>query len=124
MEVNKQALIKIKEEKEKDKTEEENKANRDKKKIKALKNEIDALQREIDKIQDKIKEKQDEIDKITTTGKSIFNLKPLFLHYCQGIEFIQPYLVQYNEVSSISWSESATDAENFFITRMAVSISD
>ena len=97
MEVNKQALIKIKEEKEKDKTEEENKANRDKKKIKALKNEIDALQREIDKIQDKIKEKQDEIDKITTTGKSIFNLKPLFLHYCQGIEFIQPYLVQYNE---------------------------
>ncbi len=97
LEVNKQALIKIKEEKEKDKTEEENKANRDKKKIKALKNEIDALQREIDKIQDKIKEKQDEIDKITTTGKSIFNLKPLFLHYCQGIEFIQPYLVQYNE---------------------------
>ena len=97
LEVNKQALIKIKEEKEKDKTEEENKANRDKKKIKALKNEIDALQREIDKIQDKIKEKQDEIDKITTTGKSIFNLKPLFLHYCQGIEFVQPYLVQYNE---------------------------
>lgn len=75
LEVNKQALIKIKEEKEKDKTEEENKANRDKKKIKALKNEIDALQREIDKIQDKIKEKQDEIDKITTTGKSIFNLE-------------------------------------------------
>lgn len=97
LEVNKQALIKIKEEKEKDKTEEENKANRDKKKIKALKNEIDALQREIDEIQKKIKEKQDEIDKITTTGKSIFNLKPLFLHYCQGIEFIQPYLVQYNE---------------------------
>jgi hypothetical protein len=97
LEVNKQALIKIKEEKEKDKTEEENKTNRDKKKIKALKNEIDALQREIDEIKDKIKEKQNEIEKITTTGKSIFNLKPLFLHYCQGIEFIQPYLVQYNE---------------------------
>lgn len=97
LEVNKQALIKIKEEKEKDKTEEENKTNRDKNKIKSLENEIKALNREIDEIQNKIKEKQDEIDKITTTGKSIFNLKPLFLHYCQGIEFIQPYLVQYNE---------------------------
>lgn len=97
LEVNKQALIKIKEEKEKDKTEEENKTNRDKKKIKALKNEIDALQREIDEIQIPINNIQKKIDEITTTGKSIFNIKPLFLHYCQGIEFIQPYLVQYNE---------------------------
>lgn len=97
LEVNKQTLIKIKEEKEKDKTEEENKTNRDKNKIKSLKNEIEALDREIDEIQKEIKKKQDEIEEITTSGKSIFNLKPLFLHYCQGIEFIQPYLVQYNE---------------------------
>ncbi len=63
---------------------------RDEKKIKELENKIQELQAED-------KETDDNINKIKIEGNSIFNITPQLLHYHNGIEFIQPYLVQYNE---------------------------
>lgn len=66
------------------------KNERDKKKIQELENKIQELEAED-------KETDDNINKIKIEGNSIFNITPQLLHYHNGIEFIQPYLVQYNE---------------------------
>lgn len=66
---------------------------RDEKKIKELENKIQELEAEdgpLDKTDKEIKD-------IKIEGNSIFNITPQLLHYHNGIEFIQPYLVQYNE---------------------------
>ena len=66
---------------------------RDEKKIKELENKIQELQAKdgpLDKTDTELKD-------IKIEGNSIFNITPQLLHYHNGIEFIQPYLVQYNE---------------------------
>lgn len=89
--------------KESDKTEEEKKANKDENKIKTLDEEIKHLDEEIKKLEEEIKHIEKEIKKLdkeinaTTAGDSVFNRTPQFLYYYNGVEFIQPYLVQYNE---------------------------
>ena len=89
--------------KESDKTEEEKKANKDENKIKTLDEEIKHLDEEIKKLEEEIKHIEKEIEELdkgindTTTGDSVFNRTPQFLYYYNGVEFIQPYLVQYNE---------------------------
>lgn len=81
----------LKREKETESQKPENK--RDEKKIKELENKIQELQAE----DGPLNKTNNEIKKIKIEGNSIFNITPQLLHYHNGIEFIQPYLVQYNE---------------------------
>ena len=66
---------------------------RDEKKIKELENKIHELEAEDRPLETTKKE----INATTIEGSSVFNITPQLLHYHNGIEFIQPYLVQYNE---------------------------